>query len=175
VVLDVEAIFDEIGSNHDHFLARIEDGLEQRVDRAAGSDGHHDLFRDEGQLVVAGEGVGDGLAGREETDVFHVLVQPWSLVGDQARNGFVELGRGLQVRVADREIVDRTLAVLEHQLALFEELADPGGLLEIGVDSLRDRHDHLPAVPTNRPLRRGRSRPIAALPPLSLPIWQVLV
>ena len=60
VVIRIEPVFHETGFGGQHFIAGVEEGLQDHVQRPGGAAGHDDFIASDGRSLLAGEVVGDG-------------------------------------------------------------------------------------------------------------------
>ena len=141
MVLDVEAVLGEVGAEHDHLVAGVEDGFEDRVDGAGGAVGHQEVVAGEGDAGALGEAPRDRRADLRVAGVRHVAVAARAVFRDDAaQRGDHGFGR-LDVGVADGEIEDILGAALPAELhAGLKHAANPGGALHLLGDRVGDLH-----------------------------------
>ena len=143
VIAEIVAVLHEVGLGDDHFVARVEDGAKDDVERAAGSDRHDHVVAAHGDPLVGSEIGGHCLAGLGVARVLHVAMPP----GRQVAGHFLQhppelLGR-LHVGVPDAEIEDLVSPVDGGQThAFLEHLPDPGG----GLGELDHPFGHCPVL-----------------------------
>ena len=132
VVAHIGAVFHEIGGHGEHFVAGLQNGPEDHVERARGPAGQDDVVGRELYSLFLGKVGGELFAGPAEPVVRHVaeaerFVHVLDEFGQRLANG----GRGSEIRVPEAEIAYGVVAVLLLELdAGFEHATDPGAVFD---------------------------------------------
>ena len=142
MVGDIELVLGKVGRKDEHFIAGIEERLQDHIACARGADRHEDVFGGKVQAGLAAQLVGDGLADLGVARIRHIAVRAGRVAGHHAAQRIQHRGRRLHVRIAERKIEDRigpALALQPH--ALLEHAPNPGGVLELPGDGLGNGHN----------------------------------
>ena len=127
VVADVEAVFDEIRRGAEDFLAGREDGAEEGVETAGGTDRQNQMLLADGDALLFRQIFRKCLADIVIACIGHVAEAGWFVGIDGHLLDAVDDGFGRrEVRIAEREVADGLFAVFLLELdARFEHAADP--------------------------------------------------
>ena len=141
MIVHIVAVFHEVGGEDDYLVSGVEDGLQGHVDGRGCAAGHQDVPGAEGKAGLRRQIVGNGLAGLDIAVIGHVPVHPLDRAIGQAANLPVELFRGFDHRIAQRQVKYILFSILGLQGdPRLEHLADPAALFHEPAHFIRDRH-----------------------------------
>ena len=141
VVVGVVVVLNEVGGEDDHLVARVQQGLEHHVHRAARAHGHQRVVGGEVQPRLLAQLGGHRRAGVRIAGVGHVAVHSRRRVVGDAAQLVEELARRLDDGVAERQVEHVLVAVhLTQGDAVLEHLANPRPLLHELANLLGYRH-----------------------------------
>ncbi len=137
----VEFVFDKVWGRGDHLSTRIENRFQDHIERPGGAAGHDDLVFGELHPVLTRQVVGDRSPDVGITGIRHVTVPHGPRFRYHSLKSFFENIGGVQVRIAETEVIDIFGPVLGFQLGAFlEHLPDPRRPGHHGLDFLCNTH-----------------------------------
>ncbi len=128
IVAHIAAVLQKIRRECDDFLARVQDRLQDHVQRAAGADRHDDIMLGIGSPESSVQGFGNGISRGLKSCIAHVTVHAVrglfvQDVDDRIHNGL----RRRDIGIPEAEIVDILIPVDAFEpRAFLEHFADSG-------------------------------------------------